>query len=487
MLFNSISFLIFLPTVFILYWLLPGKLRTPLLLIASCYFYMAFVPQYILILLYLITLDFFLARLIEKAEGKKRTTLFLISIASNLLTLGFFKYFNFFNDNVANLAQLLHWNYSLEALSIILPLGLSFHIFQSLAYIIEVYKRRFPAERNYLTYSLYVMFFPQLVAGPIERPAQLLPQLNVVHRFSESQATAGLVLMLRGFFKKVVIGNNLAVLTDFVFAHSATADASVLLVGAVAFAFLLYADFSGYSDIAVGSAKLFGINLLENFRQPYFSRSTSELWRRWHISLSSWFRDYLYIPLGGSRAGLTRTLRNTLIVFAVMGLWHGAGWSFVVMGLLFGTYICIGLLTRPWRAKAVEAMRIPGWVLAISQTAITFGLTTIAWIFFRAHSLEQALTYVWRLFTEWSGSAFAFLFCSDYCSFYALGIGRKTFIIAAASVVALLIYEYIVEMKVRLPAWCYSRAARWSLLYTCIIWILLAGLFVPKTFIYFQF
>lgn len=485
MLFNSISFLIFLPLTFLLYWFLPKKLRPFILLGASCYFYMAFVPYYILILLYLITLDFFLAQYIQRTQGKVRLLLFGISIIANIGTLLVFKYFNFFNANIEALAELLHWNYSLTALSIVLPLGLSFHIFQSLAYIIEVYRGKYPPERNYFTYALYVLFFPQLVAGPIERPAQLLPQLKLTHHFSYPKAVEGMKLMLRGFFKKVVIGNNLAVMVDHIYAHSATADASTLLIGVVAFSFLLYADFSGYSDIAVGSAKLFGIDLLPNFNHPYFSRSPVELWRRWHISLSSWFRDYVYIPLGGSRHGLWRTCLNTLSVFTIMGLWHGAGWNFVVMGLLFGSYNVGQRILSP----LVRMFTFPIWkpLLTFFQITGTFMLTTIAWIFFRATDLPQALTVLERLATTWSTTAFSFLRCNNYCAVDTLGIGRGELFILGLSVAGLLVYEFVKEYKISLPTWATRTQFRLAGYYTVALWILLFGHFVPKTFIYFQF
>jgi D-alanyl-lipoteichoic acid acyltransferase DltB (MBOAT superfamily) len=272
MLFNTLGFLVFFPLVFTLYWLLPGRFRPYLLLAASCYFYMAFVPQYILILFFLITIDFFLGKEIAKNTSHKHF-LFILSIISNVGVLFVFKYFNFFNENVALLAHALHWNYSLDALSLILPLGLSFHIFQSLGYIIEVYKGKYPAERNYLTYALYVMFFPQLVAGPIERPAHLLPQLHATQKFDYERVLSGFRLMLWGFFKKVVIANRLAVLVEYIYSHMAQMDASVVLIAVIAFSIQLYADFSGYSDIAVGSARMLGIDLTQNFGEGGTYRS----------------------------------------------------------------------------------------------------------------------------------------------------------------------------------------------------------------------
>ncbi len=489
MLFNSLSFLIFFPCVFLLYWVLPARMRPLLLLAASCFFYMSFVPYYILILLYLIILDYVLARCIEKAEGKKRLAYFFISIASTVAILVVFKYFNFFNENLASLAQALSWNYSLQTLSLLLPLGLSFHVFQSLAYVIEVYKGHYRAEKNILTYALYVLFFPQLVAGPIERPAHLLPQLKTTQTFNYDTTVSGLQQMLWGFFKKLVIGNNLAVCVDFIYTNAHTADASVLLLATIAFAFLLYADFSGYSDIAIGSARMLGIHLSPNFRQPYFSQSTGELWRRWHISLSSWFRDYVYIPLGGNRVGLLRQCANTTVIFALMGIWHGAGWNFIVMGLLFGFYICFGLVTKPWRTKLYTSLGVHDTHVAtiLLRVGTTFALTALAWVFFRAESLSQALTVLYRLFTQWSTSSFSYLTCSNYCAFYQIGIGRGTLFVVALSILALLAYDLYKELQPTLPTFLRRRLVRWTLYYVLVLWIIFAGHFAPKTFIYFQF
>jgi alginate O-acetyltransferase complex protein AlgI len=486
MLFNSISFLLFFPSVFLLYWILPAWVRPWLLLLASCYFYMAFVPQYILILFYLITLDYILGRLIEKSTGKKRHLYFLLSIVSNIGTLMVFKYFNFFEANLSSLASFLHWNYSLQALSLILPLGLSFHIFQSLAYIIEVYRGNYPAEKNLKTYALYVMFFPQLVAGPIERPAQLLPQLHMHHRFDYAKAVSGLRLMAWGFFKKIVIANNLAVLVNFVYARSASADASELLVAVFAFSIQLYADFSGYSDIAVGSARMLGVELIQNFKRPYFSRTTSEFWRRWHISLSSWFRDYVYIPLGGNREGSLKLYRNTLIVFLIMGFWHGAGWHYVVMGFIFGLYICIGRWTKVWRDSLMQNIGFQGSPRAFFQITVTFLLASFAWIFFRAASLTEATNVIYRLGTQWGGGALHFLRCSDYCSFYLLGVSKKMLGLLFISIALLFVVEYMQESG-RIPRVWQYRVVRWSGYYVFLLWMLSVGYFAPKVFIYFQF
>ena len=300
MLFNSINFLIFFAIVVALYYVIPKSWRWVLLLVASCYFYMAFIPAYILILFYLVVIDYVMGRLIERTEGGWRKRFLIISIIANVGTLFFFKYFNFFNANAAYLAGVIHWNYPLWILQIALPLGLSFHTFQSLSYVIEVYKKRYPAERHLGIYALYVMFFPQLVAGPIERPQQLLPQLHSLGDFNEARITDGLRIMLWGFFKKVVVADTLGSVVDSIYGNLHTVSGASLALVMVAFALQLYGDFSGYSDIARGTAKVFGVDLVNNFNLPYFSRSITDFWRRWHISLSSWFRDYFYQPLAFS-------------------------------------------------------------------------------------------------------------------------------------------------------------------------------------------
>ena len=490
MLFNSLSFLVFFPLVFTLYWVLPGRWRRWMLLLASCYFYMAFVPQYIFILFFLITVDYFLGIAIARAD-KYKHVYFLLSILSNVGVLFVFKYFNFFNENITSLAHFLNWNYSLGALSLILPLGLSFHIFQSLSYIIEVYKGRHPAERNYLVYALYVMFFPQLVAGPIERPAHLLPQLHALQTFDYNRVMSGLRLMVWGFFKKIVIANRLAVLVDHVYAQTASVDASVVFIAVIAFSIELYADFSGYSDIAVGSARMLGIDLVQNFKQPYFSRSTAELWRRWHISLSSWLRDYVYYPLLWKKKQWGAWWLYTCIIctFMLTGLWHGAGWSFVIMGLLFGSYIVIGLTTKNLRETLIRWSMLDKWprVHHVLQSLIVFLLACVANIFFRVQDTGRAFEVLHKLVFGWGSNAFSFLFCNDYCAYYSLGIGRRDLFFACVSFVFLLIVDYVIYNRITLPSILYRRSVRWVCYYAFFFWFLAAGYFVPQTFIYFQF
>lgn len=491
MLFDSLSFVIFFVAIFFLYFTVPYRWQKWLLLAGSCYFYMAFVPQYILVLFFLITIDYFLGMKMEQSVGTRRLLFLIVSIASNVGMLFFFKYFNFFNQNIGALAQTIHWNYSLESLAIILPLGLSFHTFQSLAYIFEVYKGRFPAERNYGTYALYVMFFPQLVAGPIERPAHLLPQLGITHAFNYANAISGLKTMLWGFFKKIVIANNLAIAVDFIYAHLATSNGSVIVFAVFAFAIVLYADFSGYSDIAVGSARMLGIELTQNFRRPYFSQSIAELWRRWHISLSSWFRDYVYTPLVWKwrDRGAWWTYGAVIITFLLTGVWHGAGWNFVMMGLLFGFFICAGLWTKSFREKmwTIIGIKPRNLVRILIGVSSTFILTSLTWIFFRAQDLPQAVSILEKLFTGWGLDAFSYLTCSDYCAAYAIGISRTTLAIASISVALLFAYELFRELNLAPPKLWYHRAVRWPLYYVFILWMLFAGYFAPMTFIYFKF
>ena len=395
MLFNSIDFLIFFPVVTALYFLLPQRLRWVLLLAASCVFYMFFIPIYILILFVTITIDYFAGIYIEKSAGKGRVFFLSLSIVSLCAFLFFFKYFNFFNANFATIAQFLDLHYPIPALRIILPIGLSFHTFQSLSYVVEVFRGNQKAERNFGIYALYVMFYPQLVAGPIERPQNLLHQFYEKHRFEPRRVVDGLKLMMWGMFKKVVIADRLAVFVNQIYDHPHDYTGIWLILATIFFAFQIYCDFSGYSDIAIGAARVMGFRLMQNFNRPYFAKSIAEFWKRWHISLSTWFRDYLYIPLGGSRVGPKRWYFNLFITFLVSGLWHGANWTYVAWGALNGAYLIggiwynrlagPGLLSR--YAKVGNLLKVLG----------TFGLTCFAWIFFRARSIGDALHIVGNL------------------------------------------------------------------------------------------
>ncbi len=331
MLFNSFSFLVFFIVVTILYWVSSHRTRIYLLLAASCFFYMVFIPMYILILFLTILIDYFAGIYIEKTGSKTRMAkrLLIMSIISTCLVLLVFKYYNFFIDNFLLVCTNFNIKCSITTLKVILPIGLSFHTFQSLSYVIEVYRGKQKAEKDFVVYALYVMFYPQLVAGPIERAAHLIPQFKKHHRFSFENLRIGLLIASWGFFKKVVIADRLSLIVDKVYTSSHTYDGYTCLLSTYFFAFQIYCDFSGYSDIARGIAKIMGYDLMINFNYPYLSKSIREFWNRWHISLSSWFKEYLYIPLGGNKVSITRNNFNLLFTFLVSGLWHGANWTYV--------------------------------------------------------------------------------------------------------------------------------------------------------------
>ena len=395
MLFNSIDFLIFFPVVTGLYFLLPHRFRWILLLVASCVFYMFFIPIYILILFVTITIDYVAGINIEKSKGKGRKMFLSLSVVSLCAFLFFFKYFNFFNANFAAMARFLDLRYPIPLLNIILPIGLSFHTFQSLSYVIEVYRGHQKSERNFGIYALYVMFYPQLVAGPIERPQNLLHQFYEKHSFEPRRVADGLKLMLWGMFKKVVIADRLAVLVNQVYDNPHDYTGLWLILATVFFAFQIYCDFSGYSDIAIGAANVMGFRLMQNFNRPYFAKSIAEFWKRWHISLSTWFRDYLYIPLGGNRVSVPRWYFNLFVTFLVSGLWHGANWTYVAWGALNGAYLIAGI----WYNQLVGP-RIPPRYLRLgnlAKTLGTFALTCFAWIFFRARNIGDAIHVVGNL------------------------------------------------------------------------------------------
>jgi D-alanyl-lipoteichoic acid acyltransferase DltB (MBOAT superfamily) len=391
MLFNSIGFLVFFPLVTTIYYLLPYRLRWMWLLGASCYFYMSFIPIYICILLLTILVDYFAAIRIHASNQESDKQFYLrLSVVSTLLILFVFKYFNFVNDNVAALARALRWNYPVAALSLALPIGLSFHTFQSLSYVIEVYRGNQVPERHFGLYCLYVMFYPQLVAGPIERPQNLLHQLREPHPFDAGRAIYGLNRMGLGLVKKMVIADRLAVYVNQVYRDPSAFTLIPVAIAIIFFAIQVYCDFSGYSDIAIGCAEVMGIELMENFDRPYLSRSVTEFWRRWHMSLSTWFNDYVFSPLFTSvrdwgKGGLAFSL---FITFLLAGVWHGAGWTFVIYGMLHGLAMIYEALTKKQR-KVVSRLvgdRVYGQLARV--TTLTF--ISLAYVFFRSADLAQA-------------------------------------------------------------------------------------------------
>ncbi len=403
MIFNSLHFLFYFVAISITYYVLPHRWRWLLLLLASCYFYMAFVPEYILILFFTIVIDYIAGIYIEKSEGSWRKWLLIISIISNVGILAVFKYFDFFSDNLnavyAYFTGETHHFKNLDeffnlGIKILLPIGLSFHTFQAMSYTIEVYRGHQKAERHFGIYALYVMFYPQLVAGPIERPQNILHQFHEKITYNWENIKAGLMRMAWGFFKKVVIADRLSIMVDAAYNHSQLPQQNglTLLVASVFYAFQIYCDFSGYSDIAIGSARVMGFDLMENFRSPYLSKSISEFWSRWHISLSTWFRDYVYIPLGGNRVGLARNYFNILVIFLLSGFWHGNRWNFVVWGILHGLFTIFALVKNRFLGQSMGQSQWP-----LLHWFLTFCLVTFAWIFFRAENLADAWLIVQKI------------------------------------------------------------------------------------------
>ncbi len=400
MLFNSIDFALFLPLVFAVYWSINGKnikWQNLLLLIASYVFYGWWQWKFLLLIAFSSVADYLVGGALGRTNDPgRRKVLLWLSLAVNLGLLGFFKYYNFFLENFASAFTLFGRDISGRALSIVLPVGISFYTFQTLSYTIDVYRRKLEPCTDFVAFATYVSFFPQLVAGPIERATNLLPQFLRRREFTYDRATDGMRQILWGLVKKVLIADQAALHVNYIFDNSADLSGSALLLGAVLFAFQIYGDFSGYSDIAIGTARLFGFDLMQNFAYPYFSRDIAEFWRRWHVSLSTWFRDYLYFPLGGSRGGTAMRVRNTFIIFIVSGFWHGANWTFIVWGLLNALYFLpLLLLKRNRRNLDVVAgdRSLPTW-RELSSMLVTFGLTVIAWVFFRAESVTDALTYL---------------------------------------------------------------------------------------------
>jgi len=371
---------------------------------------MFFIPKYILILFITILIDYFAAIRIANSENRVRKIWLIASIISTCMVLFVFKYYNFFIDNTNAIAALLGWNYSLKNLDIILPIGLSFHTFQSLSYVIEVYRKKQEAEKDFVTYSLYVMYFPQLVAGPIERAANVLHQFHEKPAFNYRLATEGLHQILFGFFKKIVIADTCAMYANAAFSGYEQFSGLSLILGAIAFSFQIYGDFSGYSDIALGTSKLFGIQLMRNFNLPYFATSIPDFWRRWHISLSTWFRDYIYIPLGGSRVNGWKFYRNVFIIFLVSGFWHGANWTFIIWGCIHAIVFCIYFAV--WgNDKSNAAPSILSPTRRIIGGISTFIVVVIAWIFFRANTAGEAFNYIHAIVshTFYTSDAFKFL------------------------------------------------------------------------------
>lgn len=480
MLFNSLHFFVFFIVVTSLYFTIPYNRRWFLLLASSCYFYMAFVPIYILILGFTIVIDYFAGIYIEKAEGRKRKLFLIFSLIANIGVLAVFKYFNFFNHNFSFLLQGFGINNPIPYLSILLPIGLSFHTFQAMSYTIEVYRRAQKAERHFGIYSLYVMFYPQLVAGPIERPQNLLHQFREKYDFDYSRVTSGLRLMGWGLFKKVVIADRLAIVVDTVYDNPLHHNSSSLILATVFFSFQIFCDFSGYSDMAIGAARIMGFKLMTNFDKPYQSKSINEFWKRWHISLSTWFKDYLYITLGGNRVTIPRWYLNLFIVFLVSGLWHGANWTFVIWGALHGFYLVFALITNETRTRLNKFLlldRVP-----LLSVFTTFCLVSFAWIFFRVNDVTTALFIAKGIFSGLPDLVYKLFHHQKV--FEDLGPLSKNFIL----IIFLEVVHYI-QRKTNISILFLKQSfyLRWGVYYILILLILYWGVFEKRQFIYFQF
>lgn len=479
MLFNSLEFVVFFPIVFLVYWyILKNNLRQQniFLLVASYFFYGCWDWRF----LFLLAISTFLCyygglKINEASSRSKRKMWMAVSVIVNIGFLGFFKYFNFFIDSFQDFLRLFGLTPHIHTLQIILPVGISFYTFHGLSYVLDIYKEKIKPTRNWVDYSLFVSFFPLLVAGPIERATHLLPQIEKLRTFDYKRAADGLRQILWGLFKKVVIADGCAEYVNQVFDNSADQPGSALALGAVLFAFQIYGDFSGYSDIALGTARLLGFDLLQNFKFPYFSRDIAEFWRRWHISLSSWFRDYLYIPLGGSRGGMAQTIRNTFIIFLVSGFWHGANWTFVAWGGLHALFMMPSIVTKRNRRnlEIVAQGKILPNLVDIFHITITFLLVVLAWIFFRADTIQHAFSYISGLKED--------IFTLPYLS-------PKT-IIYILLVVFMLVVEWIGrEGKYALEHFATIKSSlfKWIFYYVILMLIfLLAG--GDQVFIYFQF
>ncbi|MBC7845806.1 MAG: MBOAT family protein [Flavobacterium sp.] len=478
MLFNSINFAIFLPIVFFLYWFVTKKslrLQNLLLLVSSYFFYACWDWRFLFLLMFSTFLDYYTGIKIsdtDKISFKKFW--FWLSISVNLGFLGVFKYYNFFAASFVDAISNFGFYINPWALKVILPVGISFYTFHGLSYVIDIYKDRIKAEKNFIDYSVFVSFFPLLVAGPIERATHLLPQIKKERNFNYSKAVDGLKQILWGLFKKVVIADHCAVIANQIFNDSANQTGSTLVVGVICFTFQIYGDFSGYSDIAIGTARLFGIDLLRNFAYPYFSRDIAEFWRRWHMSLSTWFRDYLYIPLGGSQGGTWMKVRNTFIIFIVSGFWHGANWTFIIWGFLNALYIMPSIIFNTNRNNldiVAQGRYFPTFKEFFSML-LTFSLTGFAWIFFRAENLHHAVTLISGIFSS---------------SLFTIPTVKPLTIIIL--VLIFLTIEWmgreqqyaIARLGIKLP-----KVVRWGLYYAIILAIFqFAG--SEQQFIYFQF
>lgn len=494
MLFNSINFLFYFPVVVLLYFVIPKKIRYLWLLAASYFFYMCWNAKYALLLLYSTAITYFSGLLIDRCDQKnqsdKKKKIFVgLSFALNLSLLFMFKYFDFAIENINVILAKCNLQLLTPGFDLLLPVGISFYIFQALSYTMDVYRKELYVERNFLKYALFVSFFPQLVAGPIERSKNLLKQIGQEHGFSYENFRQGLLWMLWGYFQKIVIADRIAFLVDTVYGNVEKYQGGYYLLASILFAIQIYCDFSGYSMIAVGAAKVMGFQLMENFDCPYFAQSVAEFWRRWHISLTSWFRDYLYIPLGGNRKGTIRKYLNIMIVFLVSGLWHGAQWTYVVWGGLNGLFQVLGSLLMPLRKRVEEFLQVKEDSIGhhILKTVATFVMVDFTWIFFRAESVHDALHMIKSILTIFN----PWIFMDG--SIYKLGLSQKQFHLVLFSIAILLAADWLKYRNIKIldkileqNIWC-----RWTVYLTGLLFVLIFGIwgntYDAQAFVYFQF
>ncbi len=483
MLFNSLSFAIFLPIVFLVYWAVPHKWRWVILLISSYYFYMSWNVKYVVLILFTTFISYACALGLERAEGVKKKKILIVStMVASLGCLFFFKYFNFASESIADILNLFTIQVHPITLNLLLPVGISFYTFQTLGYVIDVYRGEVKAEKNFGKYATFISFFPQLVAGPIERTKNLMPQIVEEHKFDYEKAVSGIRLMAWGFFKKIVIADTLAVSVDTVYDSLRLYKGFPLLVASILFSIQIYCDFAGYSDIAIGTARLFGIDLMQNFNSPYFATSVKDFWSRWHISLSSWLRDYIYIPLGGNRVSKARNAFNLMTTFLISGLWHGANWTYVVWGGIHGfAQVIEKFLFKNKNRRKNEKQGGAKWWLSV---LFTFVFATFAWIFFRAENISDAFYVLTHMF-QGIGNPMQYISQIDVY----LNIDKLTLLGMIISVALLAIYDYMSLKKDVLSCLGKKKAAvRWAIYVVFIIFLIFN---IPVTsgqeFIYFQF
>lgn len=445
---------------------------------------MAFIPIYILILGFTIVIDYIAGIYIENAEGKRRKLFLIFSLIANIGVLAVFKYYNFINQNFSYLLYGFAMDNPIPFLKILLPIGLSFHTFQAMSYTIEVYRGHQKAERHFGIYSLYVMFYPQLVAGPIERPQNLLHQFREKHDFDYNRITSGLRLMAWGLFKKVVIADRLAIVVDMVYNSPEHFNSFNIIVATVFFSFQIFCDFSGYSDMAIGAARVMGFKLMTNFNNPYQAKSINEFWKRWHISLSSWFKDYLYISLGGNRVTIPRWYLNLFIVFLISGLWHGANWTFIIWGAIHGFYLIFGIITKDFRERVNKTLYLDK--IPFLPALTTFTLVSFAWIFFRAKYIHTAF-YIIKQFFRFVPEMI-YYYKHKLTIFQNIGLSNADIILSIFLILFLETVHYV-QSKRNISALFKSKPAyvRWAVYYILILSIIFLGVFESRQFIYFQF